>query len=328
MHMRQRKKIQEMLRCLILALCASGLNAAILPDNFSGFNRIAASPVSLEDRPLWDEFGLEAAERADYSAAERKVTVTAYKMKDPTGAFAAFQWQRPVNAVSGQTAASIPGGKLLIHANYLLNLAGNATPAEQAELQAKLPGTVNSSLPPLTRYLPVKGRLPNSERYVLGAASLAKFEPRISAELASFSHGAELQMARYRTRSGEVQLAIAAYPTPQMAMERLRAFSALADAAVARTGPMVVVALPKGPEASTLVQAVSYQPKLTWTEHVTKDTPQDAAKMILAICVLAGVLIAASVLLGMIFGGVRFAAGRFGIQTATHSLTTLNIDDK
>ena len=91
---------------------------------------------------------------------------------------------------------------------------------------------------------------------------------------------------------------------------------------------MVVVALPRIPEAEALIQNVSYQPKLTWTEHVSKDTPQDAAKMFLAIFVVAGVLIAASVLLGMVFGGFRFALVRFGIQPADYSLTTLNIDNK
>ena len=315
-----------MLRCLILALFASSLSAAILPDQFAGFSRVTTSPIALEDRPVWDEFGFEAAERSDYAAGDRKASVTAYRMKDPTGAFAAFQWQRPANATSGQTSASVPGGKLLMHANYLLSVTGAITPAEQTQLQAKLPNIVNSSLPPLTGYLPVKGRIANSERYVLGPASLAKFEPRISASLASFERGAELQLARYRTRSGEVQLAIVSYPTPQMAIERMRAFGGLTDAATARTGPMVVAALPKSPEADALVQSVSYQPKLTWTEAVSQDTPQDAANMILAIMILAGVLIAASVLLGMIFGGVRIAIGRFGIQTADHSLTTLKLD--
>ena len=326
MFMWKRKEVQEMLRCLTLALFTSSLSAAILPDQFGGFHRVSTSRVALEDRPVWDEFGLEATESAEYAAGDRKSSVTAYRMKDPTGAFAAFQWQRPANATSGQTSATISGGTLLMHANYLLTFTGQISPAEQAELQAKLPNNVNSSLPPLIGYLPVKGRIANSERYVLGPASLAKFEPRISASLASFERGAEVQLARYRSRSGELQLAIISYPTPQMAMERIRAFSGLADAATARTGPMVVAALPKNPESEALVQSVSYQPKLTWTEPVSKDTPQDAAKMILAIMMLAGVLIAASVLLGMIFGGVRIAIGRFGIQTADHSLTTLNLD--
>jgi hypothetical protein len=328
MFMWQRKEIQEMLRCLILALCASSLGAAILPDQFADFKRTTSSEVAVEDRPVWEEFGFEAGERAEYVAGDRKASITAYRLKDPTGAFAAFQWQRPSAATSGQTSATVPGGKLLIHANYLLSVNGPVKPAEQTQLQGKLPKIVKSSLPPLAGYLPVKGRVANSERYVLGPASLGKFEPRISPALASFERGAEIQLARYRTKRGEVQLAITSYPTPQMAIERTRAFGQLADASIARSGPMVVVALPKTAEAEALVQSVSYQPKLTWTEHVSKDTPQDAAKMILAIMILAGVLIAASVLLGFLFGGVRIAIGRFGIQTADHSLTTLKLDGK
>jgi hypothetical protein len=326
--MRQRKKIQEMLRCLILALCAGSLSGALLPEQFAGFSRTASSIVVIEDRPVWSEFGLESSDRADYAAGARKITVTAYRMKDPTGAFAAFQWQRPATAASGLTSASVAGGKLVMHANYLLSINGNASPAEQTELQAKLPGIVNTSLPPLIGYLPVKSRIANSERYVLGPASLATFEPRISPALASFERGAEIQLARYRSQGGEVRLAIVTYPTPQMAMERLREFAKLSDAVTARSGLMVIVGMPKTPQAEELVGSVNYQPKLTWTEHVSKDTPQDAAKMILAIMVLAGLLIGTSVLLGLFFGGFRIAFRRFGIETADHSLTTLNIDNK
>jgi hypothetical protein len=317
-----------MLRCLILAICAASLGAAVLPDQFAGFRRLSTSTPVLENRAVWDEFGFQSAETAEYAAGGRKVSITAYRMKDPTGSFAAFQWQRPANAASGLTSATVPGGKMVIHANYLLSVSGSIHPAEQAELHGKLPDLVHSSLPALPGYLPVKGRIANSERYVLGPASLVQFEPRISAGVASFDRGAEVQMARYRPRGGEVQLAIVAYPTPQMAMERLKEFASLPDAVAARSGPMVIVGLPASPDAEALVKSVSYQPKLSWTEHVSKNTPQDAAQMILAICVLAGVLITASVLLGLVFGGFRIAVGRFGIQTADHSLTTLNIDAK
>jgi hypothetical protein len=328
MPVRQRKEVQEMLRSLILVLIAAGLNAAILPERFSNFERTGVTQPVVDDRAVWDEFGLEEASQAEYAAGSRKFGVTAYRMKDPTGAVAAFQWQRPANASSGQTSATTPTGRMLVHANYLLNIAGNLHPAEQGELAEKLPGQVRTSLPPLLGYLPVKGRIANSERYILGPVSLAKFEPRIGASLASFDRGAEIQFAGYRTGGGEVQLAILSYPTPQMAMERLKAFQALPDAVVSRSGPMVIVALPKTPEAERLAGTVVYQPKLSWTEHVPKDTPQDAANMILAIMALAGMLIAASVVLGMLFGGARIAVGRFGIQTADHSLTTLKIDAK
>jgi hypothetical protein len=233
-----------------------------------------------------------------------------------------------VNATSGDSSANVPGGKLIIHANYLLNVTGNIHPTEQTALYTKLPRIVRSSLPPLPAYLPVKGRIANSERYVLGGVSLARFEPRIGESLAAFERGAEAQFGRYRAGGKEIQLGVFAYPTPQMAMERLREFEKLPNAVTRRSGPMVAVAFPKIPEAETLVSSVSYKPSLNWHEQVTKDTPQDAARMILAILVLAAVLIAASVLLGMVFSGFRIGLRRFGIETANYSLTTLDIDKK
>jgi len=316
-----------MLRCLI-ALTAASLSAAVLPEKFGDLQRSGVSPVAVQDRPVWDEYGLQEAEGGDYIAADRRISITAYRLKDPTGAFAAFQWQRPANASSGESSANIPGGKLIIHANYLLNITGNIYPAEQSELYAKLPRIVRSSLPPLSAYLPVKGRVANSERYVLGAVSLARFEPRISESLAAFDRGAEAQFGRYRAGGQEIQLAVFSYPTPQMAMERLRKFEKLPNAVARRSGPMVAIAFPQVREAETLVSSVTYKPSLSWHEQVTKDTPQDVGRMILAILVLAAVLISASVLLGLIFGGFRFVLERFGIQTANYSLTTLNIDNK
>jgi hypothetical protein len=317
-----------MLRCLTLALCLATLSAAVLPEEFSGFQRGAVAPATISDEAVWQEYGLETAERAEYTASGRKLTVTAYRLKDPTGALAAFQWQRPADAASAYSSATTRDGRIVSFANYVLNLSGSLHPAEQQTLLGKLPDLVRSSPPPLPAYLPVAGRVSNSERYLLGAASLARFEPRISGSVAAFERGAEGQLARYRAGGVDIQLAMFSYPTPQMARERFTEFQRLADASVGRSGPIVIVAFPNGPEAEKLVATIRYEPRLTWTEHVPKDTPQDAAKMILAIMLLAGVLILASVLLGMVFGGVRIAFGRFGIRTADHSLTTLNIDSK
>jgi hypothetical protein len=329
MPMRQRKETQEMLRFLIfLTLGACTLSAAVLPEEFTGYRRVNNAAVSVEDRAIWSEYGLEEAERGDYTAGSRKLTVTAYRMKDPTGAHAAFQWQRSPNAASAGSSANVAGGKLAIFANYLVNFTGSIQSAEQDALFSKLPRIVRSSPPPLTAYLPLRGRVSNSERYVLGAASLSRFEPRISSALAAFERGAEAQLGRYRAGSKEIQVAIFSYPTPQMAIERYREFQKLPDSAVRRSGPILAVGFPAGKDTEAVLERVTYSPKLSWTEHVPKDTVQDAAQMLLAICTLAGILILASVAFGMVFGGVRIARGKFGLQTADHLLTTLHLDDK
>src|SRR5260370_7134552 len=80
----------------IIALClASGLlaSAAILPDQIGSAHRLSAQPAAIDpaDRPLWDEFGLQESEQADYGA----FTVTAWRFRDSTGAFAPRQWHPP-----------------------------------------------------------------------------------------------------------------------------------------------------------------------------------------------------------------------------------------
>jgi hypothetical protein len=197
-------------------------------------------------------------------------------------------------------------------------------------LYAALPDQVSTSLPPLYGFLPARGRVANSERYLLGTNSLGRFEPRIPASLASFDRGAEAQAAKYRKGGAEVQMTIISYPTPQMAIERARAFASLAGAAVKRSGPLLAV-IPEGagqPGAEKLLEEVSYNPNFTWNEYVPKHTTQDAARMILAISALAAGLIVASLGMGLFFGGSKVLAKRFGMSHADEGFTSLHLDRK
>ena len=125
------------------------------------------------------------------------------------------------------TSATAPDGTLLVHANYLLRFQGSRPETAEVEALGKtLPNVVTSSLPPLYSYLPKKGRIPNSERYLLGSQSLSRFESRIGASLAALDRGAEGALAKYRFGQREMQLTIFGYPTPQMAIERFRYFRA------------------------------------------------------------------------------------------------------
>jgi hypothetical protein len=330
--MRKWKEVQKMLRLLsLLGLAALSLSAALLPESFAGYRRSSAEPLTPDSAALWAEYGLNAAEKASYAGSGQTFTVIAYRMKDPTGAFAAFQWQRPPAAQSGLISATIPGGSLVIHENYLLRFEGDVPhPSSLPELYRQLPQVNRSSLPPLYGHLPARDRIANSERYLLGDRALAQFAPSIRPELAAFDRGAEAQTARYRGAGTEWLLVLFSYPTPQMASERARQFAGLANALVRRSGPLLAV-VPNGagqPFAEQLVGQVTYNPTVTWNEEVIKDTPQDAAKMILAIATLAAGLIAAATILGLVFGGSKVLAGRFGISAAKEGFTTLHLDGK
>ena len=112
-----------------------------------------------------------------------------------------------------------------------------------------------------------------------------------------------------------------------MAIERLRQFQKLERAAVRRSGTLIAV-VPEGkdsPDAASLIEQVNYTPNLMWNEYVPKNTPQDAAKMILAISVLAAGLIVASVIMGLFFGGGKVLARKFGMQPAEEDFTSLHL---
>ena len=325
-----------MLRCLITLVSFAIvpgliLQAAVLPDHFAQYTRTSASPVSPEDRAVWDEYGFETAETATYEAGQDRLSLTAFRFHDPTGAFAAFQWQRPANARSTMTSATAPDGKLLVYANYLLRFQGSRPEAAEVEVLGKtLPNVVTSSLPPLYSYLPKKGRIPNSERYLLGSQSLSRFESRIGASLAALDRGAEGALAKYRFGQREMQLTIFGYPTPQMAIERFRYFERIPNVAAKRSGTLIAV-VPEAkdlPSAVGLLDQVNYAPAFTWSEYVPKATTQDAARMILAISVLAAGLIVASLILGLFFGGGKILARRLGMRTADEDFTVLNLSGR
>jgi len=290
------------------------LPAQILPEQFGSLKRSgAAQPAPAQDSELWKEFGFEAGERASYGP----LTLSAWRFADPTGSFAAWQ------SLAARSDLALSG-------SYLLMASGGPLPAaaDLELLAAKLPKRTTSAPPPLGAYLPDNGRIAGSERYLLGRVSLERFEPRLARELVSFERGAEAQTARYRAGSaGEAQVTVVSYPTPQIAIERFRQYQQIWGEAARRSGPIITV-VPEAkanPVALKLLGQVSYNPKLSWSEYVPKHTVQDAAKMILAIAVLAGGLILASVAFGLLFGGWKIIARRFGFKTSDEEFTSLHI---
>ncbi|MBC7928831.1 MAG: hypothetical protein H7039_24570 [Bryobacteraceae bacterium] len=320
-----------MSRCLTFALslalsliAAAGSFAAelpaILPAAFSGHTKTASSAIAPVDAELWKEFGFEKSEQGSYSSPKGSLVISAWRFSDPTGAFAAWQAE----------GANASNRRSLVHSgNYLLRIESGRAP-EQPELRQLaegLAGRTTSPLPPLYGHLPEKGRVANSERYLLGPAALTRHEPRIPATLASFDRGAEAQLAKYSSGSTELQMTIFGYPTPQIAIERFRQFEKLDRVAARRSGTMIAV-VPEGRgnvAAEKLLAQVNYRPSVMWNEYPPKHTVQDAANMILAISILATGLIVCSLILGLFFGGGRILARKFGMHTADDDFTSLHL---
>jgi hypothetical protein len=324
--LRERKEVQEMLRCLrvrrlpraaagsLLLIClflSPGLvRAAIWPDNFGTFAKTSAAPVAVTDRALWDEYGLDEAEKAEYAVSDQRFTATAYRLADPTGALAAFQWLRPADARPsdiGEHAAETPGMTLLAFGNYLFRFEGRRPEVEElAALFGALPLLDQSALPALSGYLPADNLVPNSQRFVTGPTSLERFEPGIPPSVAAFHYGTEAQLGKYRAGAAEMLLAVFSYPTPQIARERVIEFQQLPGALAKRSGPLVAVILSPSDadEAERILSKVRYQAKISWSEYVP--TRRDnVGHLILTIFMLIGVLLAFAIVSGLALGGIR-----------------------
>jgi hypothetical protein len=320
MPLRQRKEIQKMLRrhLLILCLCPV-LNAAIWPEQIGDLKRGETHAVGAPDPGLWSEYGFDTAEQSQFSGPGRQLSATAWRMKDPTGALAALQSLRLRNEPN-----------FVQLDNYVLQFQGGTlSAAELKQLPNLLPKLDHASLPALPDAIPQDGRVRGSERYILGPVSLERFEPRIPPSMAGFHLGAEGQLAAYKGPKGEDRLIVFSYPTPQIARDRLDAFSKLPGAIAKRSGPLVAIVPAAGdPDAAErLLSQVKYTPLVTWNEAAPKKEA-NFGDTLTNILILAAVLILSSVLLGVFLGGFRILLNKFGISSADQAFTTLGIGKK
>src|SRR5690348_7285097 len=126
MSMRKRQEVQKMSRrnglvAAALLLCgAVAAQAAILPEQFGAYQRVSSSKLDVSDRAVWEEYGLQAAERAEYGSGGKKVAINVWQLKDTTGAFAAQQLLQ---------AGAVQRG------NYVLRVEGRISDADVAQLQ-------------------------------------------------------------------------------------------------------------------------------------------------------------------------------------------------
>lgn len=320
---------------LVLGLgISASAHAAIWPDQFGAHQKVGSKEIAVTDAKVWEEYGLEATEQAQYSSEARRFTASAWRLKDSTDALAVFQWQRPSGAKPsplGKLAVATADGVYLAHGNYVFLFAGYVPDAnELQEMFDALPRLEQSALPVLPDYLPSDDRVPDSERYVIGPVSLQKFQPQIPPSVAAFRFGVEGQLGKFRTRSGNMLLAIFNYPTPALAREQATEFQKLNGAMVKRTGPLVAVILsPPDPDAAERVLGkVNYQAAITWNEKVPGNQARSFAQMILSIFALAGILLAFCLVAGVAFGGLRILARKFGHQDAQDPMILLHLSDK
>jgi len=318
----------------LLILMPALASAAIFPAQIGTFDQVAPTSLTVPDKPLFDEFGLEAAEQAEYKSETRHFVATAWRFKDSTGAMAFFQAHRPSGANPApvaKLAVTTSDGRIFAYGNYVFQFTGAVPPAADLEpIYAQLPRLEQSPLPTLIGFLPQAGVIPNSERYILGPVSLERFEPRIPPSIAGFHLGAEGQIAKYKSPKGPLNLAIFYYLTPNMARERLEEFHKIPGAMVKRAGPLVAVIIepPDLDLAERLLAQVKYEANLTWSTKVPVNEVRGFARTLLNIFVLAGIVLGMCLVAGIAFGGYRILARKMGRRVDPDAMITLGLDGK
>src|ERR1700733_10027080 len=181
-----------MSRSLILAaVFVSSACGAILPDRLGPYDR---QPIEMKGPPAdaqLTEYGADGWDGADYGSFR----VNVWRFKDTTGAYAASLELRGVRV-----------------GNYLVECDGKC-PKDLPQLaDASLPHVSPTSVPILNSYLPPKGLVPRSERYILGPVGLKANVADIPTSAVDFDFGTEGEIARYRTPAGPVILAVFSFP--------------------------------------------------------------------------------------------------------------------
>ena len=319
---------------LLLLLAAALAQGAILPDQIGTFVKGDTQPLAASDPALLREFGFQAGEQALYKSPDKRFTVSAWRFHDSTGALGLFEARRPANAAPAKLAAlssTTPEGAIFAYGNYVFEVTGAVPEQKDLELLfAQLPQVDLAPLPALIGNLPQDGLIPNSERYVLGPVSLARFEPRIAPALAAFHLGAEAQLGRYRTPKGDLTLAIFSYPTPNIARERQEEYLKVPGTIAKRSGPLVgvVVQPPDADAAEGVLAGVQYAGNLTLNEKVPVNEGLFMYRLFLNIFVLSGVLIGLSIIVGIGFGGFRILRRKLGKPGHDDPFQLLRIGDK
>lgn len=324
------RRLAPIIPCICIVLAA---RADILPEQIFDFKRGEETPVKLENQALWDEFGYDGSAQASYTGPAGSFKLTVWRLKDSTGAMAAFHWLKPPQAAPSKfekLAVETPESLFFAFGNYLFRYDGRPPKGGEFDrLIVALPKLEKGALPTLPGVLPSKNRVRASERYILGPVSLAAFAPSIPPSTAAFSAGGEGIAGRFRAASGELNLAIFAYPTHHIARERLPDFQKIPGAVVKRSGPLVAVVLPPADrdDAERLLAEVRYEATVTFSQPVPQE--QNVGKLILAIFVLCGILLLFAAGAGFAVGGFRVLFRKItGREIDSQEMIVLHLEDK
>ena len=306
---------------------------SILPNSFAGWE-ISGSVRKGTDADTIDhaqsaalrEYGFAGYEIATYTQGTRKLAVRAARFQDATGAYGAFTFYRLPGSIPekiGTLAASDNDrvlffrGAVLVEARFDSLTAMSAS--ELRELAAALPQVSGpaANLPVLPNYLPRDKVEASSAKFVIGPAAYASLALPIPENIVDFGLKPEILTVKISQPHTEAALMLIAYPTPQIAMEKMDAMQKTspppdASLTVKRTGPIVKVVCGSIPpqDASSLLAHINYQAEVTWNENTGLSKKDNVGSLVVAALTLALIIFAFSLGTGAVFGFARPLASK------------------
>jgi hypothetical protein len=325
---------------------ASAQAPALLPAQFGGWQMQGSAETSKDpaaadptNAAILREYRFADFASATYTRDDgRTLKIRAARFVDASGAFGAYTFYlQPEMAREeiGDQAASL-GKRVLFYRGHVLvdALFSKESAMSGAELRElagalPLPGGSAGNLPSFIEFMPHRGYIARTQKYVMGPEALAALAPPVSADLVDFGASAEVTMARYNTSSGEATLMLISYPTPQLAADHLRRIDAAHQLAQPqagvstiesagsfhdkRTGPIIAVV--SGPasdsDAKALLNMVNYEASVTWNEATDNRDVHDLYLLILNVVVLCAILGGLAIIAGIAFGGFRILMKRW-----------------
>lgn len=316
----------------------------ILPPSFAGWElkespRASTDPAAADptNAAVLREYRFTDLSQATFTRDDgRTLKIRAARFADASGAFGAYTFYlEPAMTKEqiGDQGASL-GNRVLFYRGHILidaqfSQETSMSGAELRELAGALPkpGGNNANLPAFIAFLPRRGYVTNTQKYVMGPIALNTMATPVPGELVDFGASAEVSFAHYSTPGGEATLMLISYPTPQLAADHLRRIDAAhqvpppkpGETAIAgsgsffdkRTGPILAIATDVSEsDARALLGMVNYEASVTWNSPSESAQVRDLYKLILNIVVLCGILAGLAIVAGVAFGGIRVLVKR------------------
>jgi len=318
----------------------------VLPHSFARWTEQSETPsaASPANAPALHEYGLEGVVTATYASPGNSLTVRAWRFGDATGAYGAFTYflqpqmhTEEIGHGGAETGSHFLfwNGTTVVDATF--ERASETDRAAVKALAAAIPqpGGADGVPPSLPHYLPKDGLDATSVRYAIGPVAYQQMGGTLPAGDLGFSEDAEAISARYGPAEARGTLTLLIYPTPEIADAELKKIDALTKPAglqARRSGPLVAVLSGElsAAQAKRLLDEVKFQDLVTMNR--TQGYVSEAAKLaqlLLGIAGLTGILVGASLLVALSFGGgralVRVIRGKSASAVVDEEFITLHL---